>query len=70
MSVKIGTICVEVITKKKIAAAFQLWMKKFTENPEEFEHEFQAVQDFLSDEAEYGEVMAEYFTKLLEEVCD
>jgi hypothetical protein len=59
--------------KKKVAAAFNLWMQKFIDNPAEFEREFQVVTRHLQEQSQgyepsYGENCAEYLEKLLGEV--
>jgi hypothetical protein len=60
------------VDKKKLAAAFNEWMRRYTENPEEFTREFQTVQEFLAakssgKEPSYGEHCAEYLLTLVGE---
>jgi hypothetical protein len=54
--------------KEQIIAAFNEWMRQFTENPAEFEAEFQTVSRFLSERVEgkepsYGETCAALLEK-------
>lgn len=49
------------------------WMRRYIEEPDKFAREFQAVQDFLTDEAagvepSYGDTCASYMLKLLDEM--
>lgn len=58
---------------EKIAAAFNEWMRRYTENPESFEREFQSVGDFLRERAQgkapsYGQLCAAYLAKLIAEM--
>jgi hypothetical protein len=76
MSANIGTVYVNVksLSKAQLAAAFNMWMKRYTENPEQFEHEWQSVNQFLTEEANgeepsYGESCAAYLLRLLDEVA-
>lgn len=53
-----------------MAAAFNEWMRRFTEEPERFKREFQTVRDFLADKAagrepSYGEAYAAYMLELV-----
>lgn len=64
--------CFLVATKEKIAAAFNEWMRRYTENPEQFQREWQSVNAFLAEKNEgkepgYGQACAEYFGQLLGE---
>ncbi len=61
------------IATDRMSKAFNEWMRRFTETPEQFEREFQSVGRFLADknagkEPSYGESCAEYFTQLLDEL--
>jgi hypothetical protein len=56
--------------KQKLAAAFNEWMKRYTEHPEKFDREFQAITTFLSEQAAgykptYGEACAAYLMELM-----
>lgn len=49
------------------------WMRRYIEEPEKFSREFEAVNDFLTDEASgvepsYGQICAAYQFKLLDEM--
>ena len=51
------------------AEAFDEWMRRYVENPDEYEHEFEAVRRFLEEEGgskptTYGEACASYLTLL------
>lgn len=53
--------------------AFNEWMRLFTEQPEEFSHQWQTVQDYLSaivdgEVPTYGETCAAFFAQLVEKV--
>jgi hypothetical protein len=54
----------------RMAAAFNEWMRLFTEEPEKFEREFRTVQQFLLDKEEgrepsYGTSCAAFLVKLM-----
>jgi hypothetical protein len=56
--------------KKKLSAAFNEWMRRYTENPSEFAREWQTVSEFLSQRAagqepSYGEICVAYVEGLL-----
>lgn len=60
-------------------AAFNAWMKDYTENPETFRHQFQDVQEFLAEEAQglepsYGKdcvgLLKAYAANVAEEPAD
>jgi hypothetical protein len=56
--------------KEKVGAAFNEWMRRYIENPEEFARQFQSVGAFLSEknkgvEPSYGEICAEYLDSLM-----
>jgi hypothetical protein len=56
--------------KIKLAKAFNEWMRRFTEEPARFEHEFQTVGRFLTEKAEgreptYGEHCAAYLEEVM-----
>lgn len=56
--------------KIAVAKAFNEWMRRFTEEPAAFEHEFQSAGAFLKEQAEgkepsYGETCATYLEKLI-----
>jgi hypothetical protein len=55
--------------KQLMAKAFNEWMRRYTESPEEFQREFQTVSTFLAEskdgaEASYGDICAEYLLKI------
>lgn len=57
----------------KIANAFNEWMNRFIQNPEQFQREFQTVTEYLNEqnngiEPTYGEAAAAYLDKLLDEL--
>lgn len=56
----------------QMVKCFNEWMRRFIEEPEAFQAEFQTVNQFLADEAggiepTYGETSAAYMMKLAEE---
>lgn len=58
----------------KHAIAFNEWMRRYTETPEEFAREFQSVQEFLTQSSggetpTYGASCAAYFDKLVAEAA-
>lgn len=60
--------------KELVAAAFNEWMRRFTETPERFSREFQDVQKFLEESAEgraptYGEECAAYLESIMSELA-
>ncbi len=62
------------MTNIEIAAkAFNLWMKKYTEQPEEFETEYTIIKEFLREQGDgkepsYGQICAVYYYKLVDKV--
>lgn len=57
------------MTKKQMIAAFNEWMRRYTENPEAFEREFETVGKFLTAlndgrEPDYGEICAALIEEL------
>lgn len=55
-----------------VAKAFNEWMRKYTEDPSQFDHEWQTVTSFLKQtdegvEPDYGKSCAAYLAKLLDE---
>lgn len=55
--------------KSRLAAALNEWMRRFTEDPQAFEAEFQTVSRFLAEvangaEPSYGEVVVEYLAEI------
>jgi hypothetical protein len=40
------------MTKEQMVAAFNEWMRQFTEEPEAFEQQVKTVKQFLAEEAE------------------
>jgi hypothetical protein len=58
--------------KAKVAAAFNEWMRRYTEDPTGFEAEFQSVGLYLNElamgrEPSYGETCAAYLEQLISE---
>ena len=58
--------------RKKVAAAFNEWMRRFTEEPEKYEAEFRTVGKFLADQAQgqeptYGQECAAYLESIMQE---
>ncbi len=54
----------------KLAAAFNEWMRRFIENPAEFDREWQSVHRFISEQSQgktptYGETSAAYLLSLM-----
>jgi hypothetical protein len=61
------------VALERMAKAFNEWMRRYTENPEQFTREFQAVTKFQKQWAEgiipsYGDECAAYFISLLDEI--
>lgn len=61
------------MTNAQMAKAFNEWMRRFIEEPDRFEHEFQTVNEFQKAAAEgreptYGEVATEYLTQIAAEL--
>lgn len=59
--------------KEKAAKAFNEWMRRFEQEPERFENEYESVKRFLREKAagrepSYGERCAAYLEKLMAEV--
>lgn len=55
-----------------VAQAFNEWMRRYTECPEQFEREWQTVSEFLvqqskGEEPDYGKSCAAYLSKLIDE---
>jgi len=55
-----------------MAQAFNEWMRRYIETPENFQREFKAVQAFVREKAEgkeptYGESCAAYMEQLMKE---
>lgn len=62
------------MNEQSVAAAFNEWMRRYTEEPDQFAREWQTVSEFLKQEAEgvepdYGKRCAAYLSKLLAEVA-
>ncbi len=56
--------------QRRVAKAFNEWMRRYTEDPDQFEREFQSVRRFLceraaAEEPSYGECCAAYLTELM-----
>ena len=59
----------ETISKEVAVAAFNEWMRRYTEEPAKFAHEFEAVGKFLKQQSEgkepdYGTECAELLFRL------
>lgn len=54
--------------------AFNEWMRRFIEEPETFQRDFQSVQEFVAESAEgvpsYGADMSAYLAALMEQAPD
>ncbi|TPN04515.1 hypothetical protein [Mesorhizobium sp. B2-1-2] len=62
-----------MLTHSQTVAAFNEWMRRFTEEPERFEGEFKSAKKFLADtaagrEPTYGETSAAYLQQLASEI--
>ncbi|WBU27545.1 hypothetical protein OOZ54_12655 [Rhodopseudomonas palustris] len=58
-----------MMSQEEMAAAFDEWMRQYTEDPAAFEAEFQTVQRFMADKADgrepdYGQSCAALMFKL------
>jgi len=56
----------------KMPQAFNEWMRRYTDEPEQFEREWETVARFLSEqqggfEPTYGQCCAEYLSQLMAE---
>jgi hypothetical protein len=61
------------VNNAQMAKCFNEWMRRFIEEPDRFEREFETVNDFLADEANgkdpsYGETSSAYMAQLAKEV--
>lgn len=62
-------------TKTSMARAFNEWLRRYTETPEEYQREWKTVLAFLdedtgdNDDAQYGYNQAEYFINLMNELA-
>lgn len=59
-----------VFTAEEVAAAFNEWMRRYTETPEAFEREWQMVGEFLQQKAagqepDYGVCSTAYLLSLI-----
>lgn len=60
---------VSAFSRTELPALFNEWMRRYTENPEQFKAEFQSVGEFLQQQAggavpSYGEHCVGYLEKL------
>lgn len=57
------------MTHEQMVAAFNEWMRRYTEDPDKFEAEFATVMRFLADgkTPSYGETCAAYMRELAHE---
>lgn len=60
------------MSKQAMAKAFNEWMRRYHEEPERFEREFQTVEAFVRDEAKgaepaYGQECAAYLLQIMGE---
>ncbi len=58
------------MTKEKMAAAFNEWMRRYIEEPERFLREWQSIQDFNATRRKkkiptYGSACADYLHELM-----
>lgn len=61
------------MTNAQMARAFNEWMRRFIEEPDRFEREFETVNQFLADEQggrepSYGEASAAYMEQIAQEM--
>ena len=61
------------MTNAQMAAAFNEWMRRFIEEPDRFNREFEDVNAFLVEQGagkkpSYGEACASYITQLAKEI--
>jgi hypothetical protein len=61
------------MTRKIMAKAFNEWMRRYTEEPERFEREYQSVGAYLEEiargeEPTYGDACAGYLTQIVTEL--
>jgi hypothetical protein len=61
--------------RKTMSAAFNEWMRRYTEEPERFEASFQSVMKFLAERSDgkeptYGETCAEFMEHLASELTN
>ena len=59
--------------KDKMVLAFNEWMRRYTESPEEFEREWKTVSQFLQEsgdgkEPSYGQECVAYLEELISQV--
>jgi hypothetical protein len=62
-----------IMNEQIVANAFNEWMRRYTEEPDQFAREWQTVGEFLrqeaaGDEPDYGKSCAAYLSKLMAEV--
>lgn len=62
------------MTNEQMARCFNEWMRRFIDNPEEFEREFESVGSFLREtnegtEPSYGEQCTAYMTDLSSQIA-
>lgn len=55
----------------KLAAAFNEWMRRYTDEPEKFDREWKVVSEFLAEkhagqEPNYGQTCAAYLIELMQ----
>lgn len=60
------------MTPEQTAAAFNEWMRRYTEDPAQFEREWKTVGEFLAQQAagakpDYGETCAAYLAQIARE---
>jgi hypothetical protein len=58
------------VDKQKVTAAFNEWMRRYTDEPGEFSADFQTASEFLAqraagEEPSYGAVCVEYLERLI-----
>lgn len=64
---KTKSLVAQTFTTTDLQWAFNEWMKRYIENPESFEREFQSVQSFQSSKGKptYGKNCTNYLSKLI-----
>ncbi len=58
-----------MLTRERLIAAFNEWMRRFTEEPEKFRHEWEEVQRYVAEQADgtptYGQQALAYLEDCL-----
>lgn len=69
---KTSVLVFKMATHAGVASAFNEWLRRYIETPDQFLREFQAVNEFQQSEAngaepDYGKTCADYLLKLVKE---